>query len=334
MTETMRAVGYRAPLPVDDPASLLDLELPVPEPGPHDLLVRVHAVSVNPVDTKVRTGTDPGGEAKVLGWDASGVVEAVGSAVSLFAVGDEVSYAGSIDRQGTDAELHLVHEGIVGPKPTTLTHAQAAALPLTTITAWEVLLDHLRLTRESTGTLLVLGAAGGVGSMVVQLARALTDLTVVATASRPESRAWVSDLGAHHVVGREDLVAEVGAVVDGVDHVVTPYSAGNVDAFAELLRPRGHVVAIDDPVGLDLLALKTKSITWHWELMFTRPLFSPEDRHQHELLARAAAMVDDGTLRTTLGRHAGPLDAEHLRAAHRDVEAGTTVGKLVLDVAR
>ena len=223
MTETMRAVAYRKSLPISDPASLEDVELPVPTPGPRDLLVRVEAVSVNPVDTKVRKGNDPGGQPKVLGYDAAGVVTAVGGDVTLFDVGDEVYYAGSITRPGTNAQFHVVDERIVGHKPRTLGFAEAAALPLTTITAWETLFDRFRLGADATGTLLVLAAAGGVGSMALQLARALTGLTLVGTASRPESRQWALDLGAHHVVDHHDLVADVRAVApDGVNYVLLP----------------------------------------------------------------------------------------------------------------
>lgn len=332
MTETMRAVGYRASLPITDRNSLLDVELPVPEPGPHDLLVRVEAVSVNPVDTKVRRGSDPGGELKILGYDAAGAVTAVGSRVTRFAVGEEVYYAGSIARQGSNARYQVVDERIVGHKPATLDFADAAALPLTTITAWESLFDRFRLAKDSTGVLLVLGAAGGVGSVLVQLARALTGVTVVGTASRPESGRWVRELGAHHVVDhREDLVAAVREVApDGVHHIFSPFSAGRVEQFAELLVPGGDVVAIDEPEGMDLLPLKAKSLSWHWEMMFTRPLFAPEDPAQHELLEAAARLVDEGALRATVTERLTPIDAATLRHAHELVERGTAIGKVVI----
>ncbi|GAA3339760.1 zinc-binding alcohol dehydrogenase family protein [Amorphoplanes nipponensis] len=324
----MHAVGYRRNLPISDPSSLLDLELPVPVPGPHDLLVRVEAVSVNPVDTKVRAGTDPGGTPKILGYDAAGVVVAVGDAVTLFRPGDEVWYAGSIARSGTDAQFHLVDERITGPKPATLDFAQAAALPLTTLTAWEALFDRLRLTAASTGTLLVLGAAGGVGSILVQLARRLTGLEVVGTASRPESQQYVLDRGAHRVVDHHgDLTA---ALPDGVDYVFSPHSAGMVDTFARLLRPYGAVVAIDEPDGLDLRPLKAKSIAWHWELMFTRALYDPASAAQHDILREAAALVDKGVLHTTLTERIDGINAENLRRAHGIVERGSAIGKTVL----
>jgi zinc-binding alcohol dehydrogenase family protein len=332
MTEKMRAVGYRTSLPIDHADSLVDVELPVPVPGPHDLLVRVEAVSVNPVDVKVRAGTDPGGEVKVLGYDAAGVVTGVGDEVTRFGVGDEVYYAGSIGRPGTNSRFHLVDERITGHKPATLDFAEAAALPLTTITAWETLFDRFRLGRDSGATLLVLGAAGGVGSMIVQLARALTGVTVIATASRPDTREWVQGLGAQHVVDHHgDLAAQVLAIAPGgVDAVFTPYSAGNVDVFAEVLRPGGEVTAIDDPAGLDILPLKSKSITWHWEFMFTRPLYAPQDPYQHELLDEVARLVDAGTLRTTLTERLGPIDAATLRRAHVLVESASAIGKIVV----
>jgi NADPH:quinone reductase len=332
MAEKMRAVGYRKPLPIADPASLEDLEVPVPEPGPRDLLVRVEAVSVNPVDVKVRASTDPGREPKILGWDAAGVVEAAGADVTLFAPGDEVYYAGSIDRPGTDAQLHVVDERIVGHKPRGLTFAQAAALPLTTITAWETLFDRFRLTPESSGVLVVLGAAGGVGSMITQLARALTRMVVIGTASRPESQQWVLDHGAHHVVDHHDLVRGVlGIAPDGVTHVFSTHTAGSIEAFAEILQPGGAITAIDDPEGLDVVPLKSKSLSFHWEFMFTRPLFQTMDLvEQHNLLDRVAEMVSEGTVQTTLARELGPINAATLREAHAMVEEGRMVGKVVV----
>jgi zinc-binding alcohol dehydrogenase family protein len=332
MAETMRAVGYRKPLPVSDPASLEDLEVPVPTPGPRDLLVRVEAVSVNPVDVKTRASADSGGESRILGYDAAGTVVATGSDVQLFAPGDEVYYAGTIDRPGTDAQFHVVDERLVGHKPRTLSFAEAAALPLTTITAWESLFDRFRLNPESSGVLLVLGAAGGVGSMVTQLARALTRVVIIGTASRPESQQWVRDLGAHHVIDHHGLVDGVrGITPDGVTHVFSTHTAGTIEDFAEILRPYGAVVAIDDPQGLDIYPLKNKSISFSWEFMFTRPLYKPVDlAEQHELLDRVAGLVDEGTIRTTATQELGPINAATLREAHSLVEQGRTTGKVVV----
>ncbi|GIF74946.1 NADPH:quinone reductase [Asanoa siamensis] len=326
----MHAVGYRRPLPITDPESLVDAEVPVPTPGPHDLLVQVEAVSVNPADVKSRSGSDPKGF-RILGYDAAGVVTAVGDAVTRFVVGDKVWYAGRIDRPGSNARFQVVNEHIVGHKPATLDFADAAALPLTTITAWEMLFDHFGLTERSTGTLLMVGAAGGVGSMVLQLARARTGLTIIGTARRGESRQWALDMGAHQVVDRHDLVGSVRAVApDGVDYIVSPFSKGNIDAYAELIRPLGHIAATDEPEGLDLLPLKPKSVTWHWELMFTRPILLPSDTYQHDLLEETAKLVDAGRLRTTATTHLGPIDAATMRDAHARVESSGAIGKVVV----
>lgn len=328
----MWAVAYRENLPVEDARCLVDVRLARPSARGRDLLVRVAAVSVNPVDVKQRAGAATGGEPRVLGYDAAGVVEEAGGDCALFRPGDEVYYAGTIDRPGTNAEFHLVDERLVGRKPATLDFAEAAALPLTAITAWETLYDRFRLTPDSAGTLVVLGAAGGVGSLLVQLARRIPGLTVIGTASRTESAAWVRGLGAHHVVDHHGGLAEAVLEVapDGVDHVFSPFSAGNVEAFARILKPRGQVVAIDEPPGLDLLPLKAKSISWHWELMFTRPLFEPADPAHHLLLTEVAALVDAGDVRTTLTRTLTPLDAATLREAHRLVETSASLGKIAL----
>lgn len=329
---TMRAVGAVRGLPVSDPDSLVDVEVPVPDLRPRDVLVRVHAVSVNPVDVKVRASLEPQQDPKVLGYDAAGVVEAVGSAVETLSVGDEVWYAGDITRAGSNAELQAVDERIVSRKPVSLGFAEAAALPLTTLTAWESLFERFRLDASATGDLLVLGAAGGVGSVMVQLAKQLTSVRVLAGAGKPESRTWVTGLGADQVVDHTDLVASVQAVAPtGVDHLFTPHSTGNVEAFAAVLKPFGDVVAIDDPVGLDLLPLKAKSITWHWELMFTRSLFgTPDLAEQARILQETAALVDAGRVRTTLTTAIDDFSAAGLREAHRLVETGRTVGKVVV----
>ncbi|MGX5655000.1 zinc-binding alcohol dehydrogenase family protein [Geodermatophilus nigrescens] len=324
----MPAVAYSSP---GSPDVLTDVELDVPSPGPHDLLVEVRAVSVNPVDVKLRGGADPGGQPRVLGFDAAGTVVAVGEAVTAFAVGDAVYHAGSIARPGSNGAYHLVDERIAGHAPASLDWAEAAALPLTTITAWETLFERWALTRESTGTLLVMGAAGGVGSMLVQLARQLTGLTVVAAVSRPEAAEWVRGLGAHEVVDRRDLVAEVARVAPGgVRYVFSPYSAGMVETFARVMTVGGSVVAIDEPEGLDTLPLKERSQGWHWEFMFSRPLHDPESTAQRELLDEVARLVDAGVLRTTLTARLSPVDAATLAEAHRRVESSSTIGKVVV----
>ncbi|PUB23486.1 zinc-binding alcohol dehydrogenase family protein [Promicromonospora sp. AC04] len=334
MDETILGVGYRRSLPITDPSSLQDVELPRPVPGPHDLLVEVRAVSVNPVDVKVRAAQDPQGSIKVLGYDAAGVVREVGSQVTLFAPGDEVCYAGSIGRQGTNAALHAVDERIVGRKPAALDFAQAAALPLVAITAWEGLFDKLRITAETQGTLLLVGAPGGVGSMVLQLARELVPgLRVIATASRPEGAEWVRSLGAADVVDhRRGLRGEVERVApDGVDYIFSMHSSGQVADFVSLLKPFGQVVAIDDPRTLDVRPLKSKSLSWHWELMFARPLHGGADMiRQHELLDQVADLVDGGRIRPIATTVLRPIDAAQLREAHRLVETGRVVGKVVV----
>lgn len=339
--ERMRAVGYRAALPIDDDRSLLDVELPVPTPGPRDLLVRVEAISVNPVDYKIRQGTDPAGEIRVLGWDAAGTVVAVGGEVELFGVGDEVYYAGAMDRPGANAQFHAVDERLVGRKPATLSFTEAAALPLTGITAWEGLFEHLGLRRgedagqsRQTGTLLVLAAGGGVGSIVSQLASTLTDLTVVGTASRPESAEFARRMGARHIVDHhQPLVKQLAEVApDGVDYVFsTTGTSHNFAAYAETVKPFGRILAIDNVDSLPMMALKQKSISFHWEYMFTRSLFqTPDQIEQHHILSELARLVDAGRIKTTATEDLGPINATNLRQAHRLLESGSSIGKTTL----
>ncbi|MCO5995617.1 zinc-binding alcohol dehydrogenase family protein [Actinoallomurus rhizosphaericola] len=334
---TMPAVAYRKNLPIEDDASLLDVELPVPRPGPRDLLVRVEAVAVNPVDYKVRQNTDPGGEPKVLGWDAAGTVVAVGDEVQLFAVGDEVYYAGAIDRPGTNSRFHAVDERIVARKPATLSFTEAAALPLTSLTAWEGLFERLGLREgalEGTGTLLVTAAAGGVGAMVAQLARALTSLTVVGTASRPETVEFARRMGVTHVVDHHRPLPQqvVEVAPGGVDHIFsTAGTDRNLAAYADMLKPFGRLLAIDDFGPVEIGVLKSKSISFHWELMFTRSLYqTPDIAVQHHILTQVARLVDAGILRTTATRDLGPVNAANLREAHRILESGTAIGKITL----
>jgi zinc-binding alcohol dehydrogenase family protein len=337
----MKAVAYLQSLPIDHIDALLDADLPEPEPTGHDLRVRVAAVSVNPVDTKIRRGVKPAaGQPKVLGWDAVGVVDAVGDAVTLFKPGERVWYAGDITRAGSNAEFQCVDERIVGRAPVTLSDAQAAALPLTAITAWELLFDRFGVTPETRGTLLVVGGAGGVGSILIQLARQLTGLAVVATASRPATQDWVRQLGAHQVIDhRQPLAAQVQRLVDGgqiepVTHVASlTQTDQHWDQLVELLAPQGKIGLIDDPAApLDVMQLKRKSLSLHWELMFTRSLFHTADmQRQHELLNRVADLVDAGRVRSTLAQHFGTINAANLRRAHAQIESGTTLGKIVLE---
>jgi len=335
----MKAIGYYQNLPINNPESLVDLNLPDPVPGDHDLLVAVHAVSVNPVDVKVRAGSAPeAGQTKVIGWDAAGIVRAVGKDVTLFKPGDKVWYAGSLLRSGTNSELHVVDERIVGHMPKTLDFASAAALPLTTITAWELLFDRLNLPESEkpcNATLLVIGAAGGVGSILVQLARKLTGLTVIGTASRPETANWVSDLGAHYVIDHTKLLSEELKRIgfDGVDYIVSLNQTGHhFDQIVASINPQGHLALIDDPELFDFRKLKMKSVSLHWEFMFTRSMFStPDQTRQHELLSRVATLVDSGVLRTTLNETFGTITAANLRRAHELIETNRARGKIVLE---
>jgi zinc-binding alcohol dehydrogenase family protein len=334
----MKAIGYLQSLPIDHPESLVDLELPAPTAGPQDLLVRVSAVSVNPVDTKVRLGRAPqSAQTEVLGWDAVGTVEALGRDVTGFAIGDRVYYAGAIDRPGANAELHVVDHRIAAPAPQSLSDAEAAALPLTAITAWELLFDRLGLTEGGGAgqSLLVIGAAGGVGSILVQLARGLTQLRVIGTASRQATQAWVKELGAHAVIDhnqplRPQLVAAGAAEVEFIASLT--HTEQHWDAIIDAAAPQGHVGLIDDLSGpIDVMKLKRKALTLHWEMMFTRPLFGTADvAEQGRLLARVAALVDAGRLRTTVSKQLSPINAANLRRAHQLVESGRMRGKIVL----
>ena len=313
----MRAIGYQETGSIERADALVDIELPRPEPTGRDLLVEIRAVSVNPVDTKVRVRAKPeAGTWRVLGWDAAGVVVAVGAEASLFKPGDEVFYAGAIGRPGTNAEFHLVDERIVGHKPKSLGWAEAAAIPLTALTAWEALFDRLDVKKPVPGVkpaILVIGGAGGVGSMTVQLARQLTGLTVIATASRPETQAWAAELGAHHVVDhRQKLAAEVARLGIGAPGFVfsTTQTASHVDDIVELIAPQGRFGLIDDPATLNVIPFKTKSISVHWELMFTRSNFNTADiEEQGRILNEVARLVDAGTLRTTLAENFGTINA-------------------------
>jgi NADPH:quinone reductase len=334
----MRAIGYRTAGPAEGAQVLTDIDLPRPKAQGRELLVQVRAVSVNPVDTKVRANVSSSqGEWKVLGWDASGQVMEVGLDVTRFKPGDEVYYAGDITRPGTNAEFHLVDERIVGHKPTSLDWAEAAALPLTTITAWEALFDRLDIRRPVAGSssILIIGAAGGVGSMAVQLARKLTNLNVVGTASRPETREWVLGLGAHHVLDHtKPLTGEFAAArLDAPGFVFsTTQTATHLQEIAKLIAPQGRFAVIDDPKSLDVVPFKRKAVSIHWEFMFTRPMFATSDLdRQAELLNEVARLIDAGTLRTTLTERLTPITGKNLMRAHSMIESGRTRGKIVLE---
>ncbi|WP_220811724.1 zinc-binding alcohol dehydrogenase family protein [Pseudomonas paralcaligenes] len=335
----MKAIAYYQSLPADHAEALVDIDLPAPQPGPRDLLVEVRAISVNPVDTKIRQRVTPeAGQPKVLGWDVAGVVVEVGAEVRQFRPGDQVFYAGAIDRAGANSELHVVDERIVGRMPGSLDFARAAALPLTAVTAWELLFERLGV-REGKGddgqALLVTGAAGGVGSVLVQLARQLTGLTVIGTASRDETRDWVQQLGAHHVIDHsQPLVPQLKALgIEQVDLVASlTHTDQHLDQLVEALAPQGRLALIDDPAQLDVVKLKRKSLSLHWEFMYTRSLFQTADMiEQHRLLNRVSQLIDDGVLKTTLGEHFGTINATNLRRAHALLESGKARGKIVLE---
>ncbi len=331
----MKAVGYTRSLPATDPNAFACVELPMPEPGPRDLRVAVRAISINPVDTKIRMRVNPeGGAPKILGWDVSGVVDAVGSTVTGFQVGDEVFYSGALDRPGCYSEFHLVDERLVGRKPKSLSFAEAAAMPLTAITAWELLFDRLGLRENTTGNLLIVGGAGGVGSMLIQIARQLTKLTVIATASRPATRDWCTTLGAHHVVDHSQPLDQALAEAKlGPAHYVAALTQTDKHqaAIAEVLAPQGKVGIIDDPEHLDPMLFKRKSASLHWEFMFARSMFqTPDMDAQGQILNRIAELTDAGKLRSTLREILGPILPKPIANAHDRLESGSTIGKLVL----
>lgn len=334
----MRAVGFDRPLPASDPNCLHDLDLPDPEYGEHDLLVEVQAIAVNPADAKVRASAQPApGTWRIPGWDAVGRVRAVGARVSGFMPGDQVFYAGAIDRPGCYAELHAVDARIVAHAPATLCAEAAAALPLTALTAWETLFERLKVTQPVAGAadaIVLIGAAGGVGSMAIQLLRASTDMTIIATASRPETMQWVKTLGAHHVIDhRQPLTAQVEALGLGAPAFVfsTTHTDDYLADIAALIAPQGRIALIDDPKSLDILPLKRKSLSLHWEFMFTRSMLNTADiANQQAILQQVAALVDQGKIVTTRTQSLGMIDAENLRKAHRLLESGRTIGKMTL----
>jgi len=321
---------------------MMDTETEKPVPEGQDILVNVCAISVNPVDTKLRSGRgQPEGKvekpARVLGWDASGVVESVGANVTLFKPGDEVYYAGDVTRPGSYSEYQLVDERIVGRKPASLSHAQAAALPLTAITAYESLFDRLGIDRDGGDkgrSILIIGAGGGVGSIGIQMARH-AGLQIIATASRPETRDWVTELGADHVINhREDMVSQVKSLgMEHVDYIAIFNDMRHWQAAVELVRPQGDIVSIDDtnlPMPMEMM--KSKAASLHWEFMFARAMHqTPDMIEQHRLLNWVSDKIDNGTFKTTVTHVISPINAENLRQAHIMVESGTAKGKIVLE---
>ncbi|MEO1124933.1 MAG: zinc-binding alcohol dehydrogenase family protein [Cyanobacteria bacterium J06639_16] len=332
----MKAIGYTDAGPISAANALIDFEMDMPQPGPNDLLVEVRGVSVNPVDVKVRASAQPDKGPRILGFDAAGIVKKVGSDTTRFRPGDEVFYAGDITRPGTNATFHVVDERIVGRKPSSLDFPEAAGMPLTTITAWEILFDSFGL-KEGEGAgeaLLVIGGAGGVGSILIQLAKKLTGLNVIATASRDDTRTWVKKMGADHVVNhRNPLDQEMKALGISPRYVASlTQTQQHFASTVKLIKPRGHIALIDDPDALDIAAIKPKALSFSWEFMFARSMFQTDDMDaQHQLLNRVSALLDDRTLLPTVNHHGGALNVENLRAAHELQESGKAIGKTVLD---
>lgn len=340
----MKAIGYRKSLPIVDPESLIDIELPQPIATGRDLLVKVKAIAVNPVDFKIRQRMAPeDGDYKVLGWDAVGEVVATGEVATQFKPGDEVYYAGDLTRQGSNAEYQLVDERIVGHKPKSLSDAEAAALPLTTITAWEMLFEHLAIKQQSPDSseqsdevILVVGAAGGVGSILLQIAKAITGATIIATASRESSQAWVKKLGADHVVDHtKPLQPQIEALKIGpLTHVASLTNTDSYfETYIEQLVPFGKIAMIDDPEEpLDVMKLKMKSLSLHIEFMYARSMFNASDMdEQSRLLSRVADLIDQGYIQTTVGKNLGIINAKNLKTAHAELESGKAIGKIVLE---
>ncbi len=334
----MKVIRFRSQLNCDGGSPFIEVEAPTPVAGPHDLLVRVEAVSVNPVDTKVRSGlVRVPDTVDVLGWDAAGTVVAIGTDVQLFKPGQDVFYAGTFTRSGANADLHLVDERMVGFKPSSLSFAQAAALPLTSLTAWQLLFDRLAVPigkPVNAGSLLVVGGAGGVGSILIQLARRLTGLTVIATASRPETSDWCRQMGAHHVIDHTRLMPPQIASLSAppVSHIASlTHTARHLSALVEIVAPHGKIGVIDDHDHLDAAPLKAKSVSLHWEMVFTRPLFETADLiGQHRILNEVAALVDARILQSTLTQCVTPFSPEKLMEAHQRVESGSMIGKVVM----
>lgn len=339
----MKAIGYMKSLPINAQESLIDIELLQPTATGYDLLVQVKSIAVNPVDCKIRKNVEAEKDKyKVLGWDAVGEVIEVGESVSHFKPGDMVFYAGDLNRQGSNAQYQLVDERIVGHKPKSLSDSEAAALPLTSITAWELLFERLAIKQlapnsieQSNDVILIIGAAGGVGSILVQLASVLTGATVIATASRESSVKWVKELGADYVIDHsKPLQKQIEALnIEPVTHVASlTHTDSYLDSYIELLAPMGKIALIDDPQTLDIKKLKQKSISLHWEFMFTRSMFNTTDIiEQHHLLNKVAELIDQGYIKTTVGKNLGAINATNLKAAHAELESGKSIGKIVLE---
>lgn len=333
----MKAIGYKENLPIEDKNALQDIELNTPKATGKDILVEIKAISVNPADYKVRAGMPvEGDDWKVIGWDATGIVKEIGEDVSLFKVGDEVWYAGDFTRQGSYAQFQVVDERIVGKKPSSLSYAEAAALPLTTLTAYEMLFDRLQVSKgDASKSILVIGAAGGVGSILVQLAKKLTKLNIIGTASREETTAWLKDLGADAVINHRNKLSEEFEKYNlpAPDYIVSLNGTEqHADEIVKVIKPQGKFGFIDDPKTFNVMPFKAKAVSTHIEFMFTRSMFQTEDMiEQHHILNEVSGLIDNGTIKTTLGENFGIINAENLRKAHAFLETGKAKGKIVLE---
>lgn len=335
----MKAIGFKQSLPITESDSFIAFETTKPIVKGYDLLVQIAAISVNPVDYKIRANAAIDivlDTPKIIGWDAVGTVEAVGDKTSRFKVGDQVYYAGDLTKDGCNAEYQLIDERIVGHKPKNLSLAESAALPLTALTAYEALFDRIKINPEKDKgkTVLILAGAGGVGSIAIQIAKKMANLTVIATASRPDSIQWCKDLGADYVVNHYNLTAEL----EKIGHTEVNYILDFVDlkgyweTAAEIIKPQGHIVTITgsaDPLHLNLL--KDKSVTFSYEFMYTRSMFSTDDMEkQHQILNEIAELMDNGTLKPTLTTTLEGFTVENLKKAHQMQESGKTIGKTVI----
>lgn len=337
----MKAIGFKTSLPIENPESFIEFETVKPVPGPQDLLVKIYAISVNPVDFKIRQSGAQNTvleTPKIIGWDAVGIVQAVGEKVTLFEVGDLVYYAGDLTKQGSNAEYQIVDERIVGRKPKSLSIEEAAVIPLTALTAWEILFDRIRISAEKDKgkSILIIGGAGGVGSIAIQLAKKIAGLTVIATASRPETIDWCKQQGADFVVDHKDLVANVReASFEHVDFILDFVDTNAYwDIMVELIKPQGHIASItgsSEPVVLN--KLKSKSVSFSWELMYTRSMYQTEDMiEQHHILNKVADLLDEGVLKTTLNTTLNGLTADNVKKAHELLESGRTIGKIAIKI--
>ncbi|MEL6900295.1 MAG: zinc-binding alcohol dehydrogenase family protein [Cyanobacteria bacterium J06606_4] len=330
----MKAVGLYQYLPIENEESLQDVDIEKPNATGRDLLVAVKAISVNPVDVKVRSPKDKKEDSpRILGWDAAGTVVAVGEEVTQYAPGDDVFYAGDITQPGTNSEFHLVDERIVGRKPTSLSFAEAAALPLTGITAWEALFERLNISKtgEDAGkSILIIGGAGGVGSIAIQIAKQVAQLRVIATASRPETTDWCRKMGADVVINHRQNLAHQ---IDEVDYILCLNSTDmHWQAMAEIIKPQGMICSIvETPQPMDLGILKHKSAGFVWEFMFTRSMHHTDDMdQQRQLLNDISQLIDTHVLRTTCNDIVKPISAQTLRQVHSRIETGSSIGKIVL----